>query len=346
MSNINRLIQQAQTNYKQAAGADDPKLRKAGEQVEEVTGDLISLLSFASRNKQYNQRIERPIAERQGYVIDPLRATAQLTDAPAGSTQAKVEEMAAQVYLMQQLLADRRIRAYNEGPAANATRREQLGVAPDLALQLPQDVVYKRQLKTGAPGAPATQVEFATFRDTPMLDWDVADPSHPGEAVTVDNLGDVEELVRAYQKDNPHSNMRIYQTPGGFRAFEMGHNPGVADYQSAYRQMNVDPLYASLGMRGIRVGEVFDKPGFRSRLSHKPGRVDWVAQPIATLRGSDPRRSVRSERIIKAMHDSPIRQAYLNDPELRMAALSAVQDALPSASQDLRNQIRANLGLS
>ena len=343
--NIKRLIQRATANSEQAAGADDYQLRMAGGRVAEVTNDLISLLAFGDRKRQYNQRIERPIAERQGYVIDPLRATALLTDAPPGSVQGKVEEMAAQVYLMQQLLADRRIRDYNENRAASATHKEQLTAAPQLALQLPQNVVYKRQLKKGAPGAPATQVEFATFRDTPMLDWDVADPSHPGEAVTIDNLGDVEELVRGYQKNNPHSNMRIYQTPGGFRAFEMGHNPGVAQYQSAYRQMNVDPLYASLGMRGNRIGEVFDKPGFRSRLSHKPGRVDWVAQPIATLQGSDPQRSARSERIINVMHDSPIRQAYLNDPDLRRAALSAVEDALPSASSDLRNQIRANLGL-
>ena len=103
------------------------------------------LLAFGDRKRQYNQRIERPIAERQGYVIDPLRATALLTDAPPGSVQGKVEEMAAQVYLMQQLLADRRIRDYNE--VASATHKEQLTAAPQLALQLPQNVVYKRQLK-------------------------------------------------------------------------------------------------------------------------------------------------------------------------------------------------------
>jgi hypothetical protein len=334
MSAIKNLLNQAYSE------SDNPRLRMAGQEMEVVTNDLLGLLARGGRDK----RGSRPVEPRTGFVIDPIAVTKQLSRAVPGSVDAKVEEMAAQVFLLQQMIADERIRQYNQGIAFNATPAEQRRAAQQLAVALPQDVVYKRSIRGGPKGV-GTQVEFATFADTPMLDWDVADPSHPQEAVTIDNLGDVEELVRGYQKDNPHSNMRIYQTPGGFRAFEFGHNPAVGDYQRAYRQMNVDPLYASLGMRDDRIGRVNDPAGYRSRLSHKPGRTDWVAMPIAELRGSDPRLSRRSQQIVEVMHDQPIRQAYLNDPAVRAAAMQAIEGQVPGASQELQRQIRNRLKL-
>lgn len=342
MSGIKQLLDQA-ANYASAYSAyqtnpyaytQSPQLqsfedpRFAGQKVEEIAQLLLQALQQTNNPK---------INLRQSYVIDPVEAAGALSRGKPGSLQYQADQMAAKVFLLEQMLAEQGMQRFNRGE----------GSIPDaFGLRVSPDVIYKRQIK-GQTNNPSnlTPVEFTTFAKTPMMDWDFPDPSHPDASVTVRNLGDVEEVIREYQRDVPESNIRLYQTPGGYRAFEFGQEVPVTQFQEAYRQMNVDPLYARFNMHGSRVGEVFDKPGFRARVSHKPGRTDWVALPIAQFQGSDPQLSQRSRQIVEVMHDEPIKRAYLSNPQTMKAATQAVQSYLPSASASLQAAISRRLGL-
>ena len=333
MSAIKRLLTQAgdiqyqiqdQLPYAQAADPsfDDPRF--ASEKIQEIAQQLLQALEAT---KAGNPQVDL----RQSYVIDPVKVAGELSRGKPGSLQYQADQMAAQVFLLEQLLAERQMRQFNQGS----------GPLPEaFALQVSPDVVYKRQVKADRTGASnPTPVEFANFANTPMMDWDFPDPSHPDAAVTIRNLGDVEDAIREYQRGVPESNISLYQTPGGYRAFELGQEMPVTKFQGAYRQMNVDPLYARFNMTGGKVGHVLEHPGYRSRLSHKPGRTDWVALKIADFEGSDPQMSPRSQKIVNVMHDRPIQEAYLNNPETMQAAARAVQANLPSASNALQKEI-------
>jgi hypothetical protein len=184
------------------------------------------------------------------------------------------------------------------------------------------------------------------LKNTPMLDWDTPDPIHPDASVTVQNLGDVEEIIRNHTSNNPESMMRLYQTPGGYRAWELGVEATAQEYAPALTQMLVDPNYVKYNQysnQRLDNGAV-QNAGFNSRISHKPGRIDWVAQPIAEFRGKEALPVSRSLELVKVMHDDPIQRAYL-DKGGTAQAVSLLKQHLPTASQALQQEISRRLGL-
>ena len=91
-------------------------------------------------------------------------------------------------------------------------------------------------------------------------------------------------------------------------------------------------------------GTPFERPQdarvFFSRISPKPGRIDYVAQPIGEIRGAKAQRNNPiNERFVIAWHDYPIQQAWLQGNAKRVAMETIKQD-LPTASQFLQEHIR------
>ena len=84
-------------------------------------------------------------------------------------------------------------------------------------------------------------------------------------------------------------------------------------------------------------------PVFSSRISAKPGRTDWVAQPMLTVRGRNALPDPVSLSRVETFHDGPIARNFLAhgvSPEaLRMLAAQ-----LPTASQQLRREVVGRFG--
>ena len=70
-------------------------------------------------------------------------------------------------------------------------------------------VYYKRQHKVPVNQprptvqSPGVIQEFIGFKDTPMMDWDVAGPYHAERNATIRHLGDVEDRIQNYLQQNP-----------------------------------------------------------------------------------------------------------------------------------------------
>lgn len=225
---------------------------------------------------------------------------------------------------------------------------------PTVRYPISPDIHYKRQFKPvvgpakRASKQPGTIVEYLGFTDIPMMDWDIPGDSHAARNVTVRNLGDVEELLRGYIQAHPQSRINLYQTPGGFRAWETAERLNASEFQPRFQELNVDPDYAMLSNTGFGrsvQGVPIDPPSFRARISHKPGRTDWVAQPIATFAGKEALPDPQSLRLVNAFHDEPIRNRYLTAGGASPDAVAAVRRTLPTASQDLQRQIRQRFSL-
>lgn len=225
---------------------------------------------------------------------------------------------------------------------------------PTVRYPIAPDIHYKRQFKPVTGPArrdskqPGTIVEYVGLTETPMMDWDIPGPSHIDRNVTIRNLGDVEELAMDYVQRHPRSRLQLYQTPGGFRAWETGERLSVEDFQPRFEELNVDPDYALLSNTGfgrtVR-GVPIDPPSFRSRISHKPGRTDWVAQPIAVISGKESLPDPRSMALVEAFHDEPIRQRYLTKGGASPAAVAAIRPQLATASKALQSELRRRFGI-
>lgn len=201
------------------------------------------------------------------------------------------------------------------------------------------------QVASKVPGQRGGQVEFIKLADTPMMDWDTPDPRfHAPSSVTVRHLGDVEELVRQHLQRNPESVIKLYQTPGGYRAWELGPRRSPAEQAVASELMKVDPAYVQIAQQGRnwQVAEVpVAQPGFSSRISGKPGRAgDFVAQPLLELRGSDALIDPVSRERVRRYHDEPIRRSFLGEGGVSPQAASLVRQQAPHASEALRLELR------
>lgn len=210
---------------------------------------------------------------------------------------------------------------------------------PQVAMPLADDAFYKRQAKAAPTGGPATDWEFIRLTETPMMDWDVPDPYHQNEiATTIQNLGDVEQLTRDYIRNHPESSLRIYQTPGGYRAWELAEQMDPSQFAPRFQELNVDPYYAQIAQQTPR--NPFEGPAsFASRVSHKPGRTDWVAQPIMELSGSEAIPSARSIQLVKTLHDAPIREMYLGPSGVSPDAIALLKQQLPTVSEVLQREL-------
>ena len=214
---------------------------------------------------------------------------------------------------------------------------------PTAYYPISDQIQYKRQHRPARGGSAdtlGTTLEFIKLADTPMMDWDVPDPRHLDRNVTVRHLGDVEELLRQYVGSHPESRIQLYQTPGGFRAWELGEKFTPEQFQDRFQQLKVDPDYAALSRTGrnwnVR-GVAVDPPGFSSRISHKPGRSDWVAQPIATFGEGMP--DPTSLELVRELHDEPIRRSYLGPSGVNPQAVATLKRQLPTASETLQRQL-------
>ena len=276
---------------------------------------------------------------RVNYSVDPQLASDILSSQYSQtSLQSKLRELEIAAFQLSQLANERRIKR---------------GKSPkEIGLQITPDVFYKRQQRKnqnvpkGTSWGPGTEVEFMQLKNTPMLDWDTPDPIHPDASVTVQNLGDVEEIIRNHTSNNPKSMMRLYQTPGGYRAWELGVEATAQEYAPALTKMLVDPNYVKYNQysnQRLDNGAI-QNAGFNSRISHKPGRIDWVAQPIAEFRGKEAMPVSRSLELVKVMHDDPIQRSYL-DKGGTAQAVSLLKQHLPTASQALQQEISRRLGL-
>lgn len=333
-----------------------------------ISDDLMELFRVALTDERVSASKvwEDNIRERSQYLLDPVALAAAY-----GSPQHHRIAQAAASY--EALSGGQMVDA---GAAQFDTLFRKLGLNTNLAgvskpptvyYPIAEDVFYKRQYK--APGGfkykykgePGTIVEYLNLTNTPMADWDLPGPDHATANVTVQNLGDVEEIAREYVRRHPSSQLRLYQTPGGFRAWELGERMTPSQFGSRFNELNVDPDYALLTGNSIdRISEwqspstskesvPFDPPGFRSRISHKPGRVDWVAQPLVTIAGKESLADPRSRFLVNRLHDQPIRRAYLNDtdrPGISSAAMQALARQLPTASSSLRRRLKEQFGLS
>jgi hypothetical protein len=229
-----------------------------------------------------------------------------------------------------------------------------VGKPPRSTYPIEPGVTYKREYyeprRAGVKDTtrPGEMVEFVKFADTPMMDWDTPSDYHRATNVTVRHLGDVEELARQYVASNPESMLRIYQTPGGYRAWELGQRVDPEGFQPSFEQLKVDGDYARLAATagpGELEGIALNAPGFSSRISHKPGRVDWVAQPILTLTGAEAMPDPISLRRVERYHDAPIRQAYLGGGGVNADALEALKLQTPTASQVLQRELSHRYGV-
>jgi hypothetical protein len=217
-------------------------------------------------------------------------------------------------------------------------------------------VYYKRQHKAPA-GQPRPTVqspgviqEFIGFKDTPMMDWDVAGPYHAERNATIRHLGDVEDRIQNYLQQNPQATIKLYQSPGGYRAFDLTTRQTPTQYNPAFELLDVDPDYRMISQQKPNVLRyegsipVNDTERFNSRINPKLGRVDWVAQPIAEIAGAQATIDPESMRRVRVYHDEPIERNFLTG-QAQAAGLAKVKENLPTASQFLQNQIRSYLGL-
>lgn len=217
-------------------------------------------------------------------------------------------------------------------------------------------VYYKRQHKLPANQPRLTQQspgviqEFIGFKDTPMMDWDVAGPYHADRNATIRHLGDVEERIQNYLTQNPQATLRLYQSPGGYRAFDLTTRQSPISYNQAFELLDVDPDYRVISQQRPDVLQyqgsipVNDTERFNARINPKVGRVDWVAQPIAELRGTQAIVDPTSERRVRTYHDDPIQQNFLRG-KAQAQGIEKVKENLPTASQFLQKQIKSYLGL-
>lgn len=294
-------------------------------------------------------------------VLDPLIAAAQHSDprylAAATAVAAIAAERnarrldrgaAAADLLATRLLAGSRVNELLRatlGPGA-AIRSNLSGFRkePRLFYPIAPGVQYESQLvPPRVGGGKGGRVEFVRFEDTPMYDWDVPSDYHAAKNVTVRHLGDVEEIAREHVNRYPGSLLRLYQTPGGFRAWELGRRQSPQQYSSEAEAMRVDEDYVRLAQQsdtwdvnGISVG----RPGFSSRISGKPGRAnDWVAQPLLTIAGREALPDPASVYRVRKFHDEPIAHAYLDADGINPHAMEALRQQASTASAALRNEL-------
>lgn len=281
---------------------------------------------------------------REFYLIDPLAASQALSgsDRYAEAIQAALD--------LEQRISNQRVDA---GALALDQALGRLGLNTNLAgarkrparvMPLADDVVYKRQTRQPTAmqgGGPGTDVEFIRLAETPMIDWDLPGPSHRDANVTVRNLGDVEDLVRSYVKQHPESLLRVYSSPGGYRAWELGESMTPKAFQPRFDELKADPDYARISLNSTP----YEPSSFASRISHKPGRTDWVAQPLFTVHGSNAQLNPRSSQLIRTLHDQPIQQHYLTSGGVSPDAMARLESNISTASQFLQKQLRRRFGL-
>ena len=215
---------------------------------------------------------------------------------------------------------------------------------PLTRVDIADDASYKVQAKgpSGGQRGASTDIEFIRLANTPMMDWDRPDQYHMDRNVTVRNLGDVEDMARNYVQAHPESMLQLYLSPGGYRGWELSEAMNPKAFAPRFDELNVDPDYARIAQSPMWG----DPSGFASRISHKPGRTDWAAQPLTVISGDQAIPNSRSIELVERLHDRPIRQAYLTDGYGASAdAMTALQTEIPNVSNTLAKELQARFHL-
>jgi hypothetical protein len=190
-----------------------------------------------------------------------------------------------------------------------------------------------------------------------MIDIDFVHPSHGSDASYTDvlNMGAVEDRVRQYVAQNPESAFRLYRTPGGVRGWDLVNQATPAQYDRAFKELGVDPLYAEISqlksqenlafLKGTPYQRPEDARAFASRISPKPYSaerpIDYVAQPIVEIAGSKyTRPNPINQKLIAKYHDDPIQAAWLQGEAKKLALKDIEQDLKGTSAsfQDLVNE--------
>lgn len=227
---------------------------------------------------------------------------------------------------------------------------------PTVHYILEPGVSYKRQHKLPQNQtrptieSPGTIQEFIGFKDTPMMDWDVAGPYHAERNATIRHLGDVEDRVQNYLAQRPDATIKLYQTPGGYRAFDLTTRQSPIQFNSSFDLLDVDPDYRMISQQRPNVIKyegtipVNDTERFNARINPKLNRIDWVAQPIAEIKRTQSVVDPESMRRVRMYHDEPIEKNFLTG-QAQTAGIEKVKENLPTASRFLQEQIKSYLGL-
>ena len=316
-----------------------------------MLGKLQQLADAIANTKLSAEEIyARQSIPRTGMLIDPVKAAIELGGAQPARLQAIEAALALQdaAYSKEAnatlALIDRLLR---EGVGARINLSGVTPVPPAIGMQLADDVYYKRQhKKSKRPGQKGTVVEFASFNQVPMMDFDLPTIDHRNAlgqiAAQVQTLGDLEDRIVEYREKYPESKLRLYATPGGFRMFDLAQSMTPAEHVAQSKFVGSDPAYVRINQQPFERRNYKEPPGFRVRLSHKPRPGDFVAQPIVDYKGAPV--NPRNVEIIRTMHDRPIDQAYLKGG-VPKAARDMLAEQLPTASKALQSEIKRRLRL-
>lgn len=173
-------------------------------------------------------------------------------------------------------------------------------------------------------------VDYVSFADLAMFDWDWPDVGHPtAECVTVSSVEEVLTRLRAFCLNHPDTCFRVYRTPGGIRAFCVSHRMRAADGARLQRELGCDPLYTAYTV---------EKGRFWARTSPKPERTtrsglnhDFVAEALCDV-GTGPI-DCHQMRLI-AIHDRLVDRGRRRSAQMnaRLGAAKAAADAATSAA--------------
>jgi uncharacterized protein (TIGR02996 family) len=125
------------------------------------------------------------------------------------------------------------------------------------------------------------KVEYVAFPRLLMGDWDCPDTFHFHEgSVTVPSRDYVLGILRRDVRDEPDHVWRVYETPGGVRAFlTSDYRPFDRHHRGLMLNLSIDPLYREITTQ---------QAAWWCRVSPKVGRPgDYVARPWTTIRGGE-----------------------------------------------------------
>jgi uncharacterized protein (TIGR02996 family) len=126
------------------------------------------------------------------------------------------------------------------------------------------------------------KVEYIGFNRLLMGDWDIPDDFHFHDgSVTVPNREYVLGILHRDVSQRPNHFWRVYQTPGGVRAFlTSDFQVFCAEVHSALmKDLSIDPVYRDIATA---------QRAWWCRVSPKIGRPgDYVAKPWTTVKGTD-----------------------------------------------------------
>lgn len=119
-------------------------------------------------------------------------------------------------------------------------------------------------------------VNYLEFSHVMMLDWDVPDPIHPEEACTIRDRNEAYHILKEFCLENPGWVFRVYETPGGVRAFLTSRCvESVAEVSDLMGWLRCDPLYVKFCER---------RRSFAVRVSAKLSRKgDYVARLVGIV---------------------------------------------------------------